>query len=193
MKNEWDEVAPSWDTNEAVLAYAEQAFASLQTVTSLANKRVLDFGCGTGLLTERLAPVASEVVGLDPSPEMLAVLESKDLSGVSTIDCPLSDDMVSVHPLLKPKFDLIVASSSLAFVPNYQQTLTQLAKLLRPGGYLVQWDWLLAEGEAGTGFSEATVCQSLQNAGLVDCQIRQPFAMGDGMAVVMGSAQAPSE
>lgn len=65
----WAEAAPSWDTDPAVLTYAEAALASLRAAVALRpDARVLDFGCGTGVLTERLAPRVREVVADDASP-----------------------------------------------------------------------------------------------------------------------------
>ena len=48
---------------------------------------------------------------------------------------------IEVLPFVQPVFDLIVASSVCAFVPDYQQTLSDLQLLLKEDGVFVQWDW----------------------------------------------------
>ncbi len=85
MPDEWDECAGDWDSDADVMQYAELAFACLKDVVSLSGARVLDFGCGTGRLTAKIAQHAAVVVGLDTSPEMLAVLRGKGLPNVETI------------------------------------------------------------------------------------------------------------
>ena len=55
MSNEWDDVAVGWDDDEAVRSYTAAAHTSLLAVLASADKsldgaKVLDFGCGTGLL-----------------------------------------------------------------------------------------------------------------------------------------------
>ena len=46
-------------------------------VISVNEIRVLDFGCGTGLLTEKIAPLVNEIVAIDSSPKMIEVLRKK--------------------------------------------------------------------------------------------------------------------
>ena len=82
MSDDWDDHAAGWDGDPAARAYAEQAHRSL--VDALAafsmtidGLRVLDFGCGTGLLTERLASSCRAIDAVDTSVAMLAVLDDK--------------------------------------------------------------------------------------------------------------------
>ena len=81
--SEWDEHAAGWDDNEAVRAYADAAHASLVSAVAaagieLAGANVCDFGCGTGLLTERLvAAGCRHVDAVDTSSAMRAVLAAK--------------------------------------------------------------------------------------------------------------------
>lgn len=192
MSESWDEYADGWESNAAVIAYADNAYRALQGTVNPDGCRVMDFGCGTGLLTERLSRRASDVVALDPARKMISMLDSKRLPNVATIASVLDQNLIERNALLAPKFDLIVASSALAFVPDYAETLTLLKQLLAEGGYLVQWDWLKAEGEPGVGFSEQEILSALTAAGFAECATSLPFSMqGDGsrMDVVMGVAR----
>ena len=80
--NEWDEYATGWDINEDVREYANKAFDTFEqnvapALSTPSKSRVLDFGCGTGLLAEKLAGRCGEIVAIDSSPKMIEVLEKK--------------------------------------------------------------------------------------------------------------------
>ncbi|SDJ61975.1 class I SAM-dependent DNA methyltransferase [Microbulbifer yueqingensis] len=188
--NSWDSYAEGWDSNSDVITYSERAFRSLAETLDCKGARILDFGCGTGLLTERLAPLASSIVALDPSGKMLAVLDAKQLGNVTTIQSSLTRELVDQNRQLQEGFDLIVASSALAFVPDYTDTVRLLAKLLNRNGRLVQWDWLKEDSGEDTGFTREDIAAAFRDAGLSDIQVTVPFFMGTGenqLDVVMGT------
>lgn len=192
MSESWDEYAEEWDNNAAVIAYADNAYRALKNNVNPEGCRIFDFGCGTGLLTQRLSDSASSVVSLDPSQKMIAVLESKGLNNVATIASELDQDLVNNNNLLSLKFDLIVASSALAFVPDYLGTLTLLKTLLIQGGHLVQWDWLKQVGDEGVGFSEQQIKTAMTEAGFSECSTSVPFSIksdGSTLDVIMGVGQ----
>ncbi|WP_197409205.1 MULTISPECIES: class I SAM-dependent methyltransferase [Microbulbifer] len=155
--NSWDSYAEGWDSNSDVISYSERAFRSLTETLDYKGARILDFGCGTGLLTERLSPLAGSIVALDPSRKMLAVLDAKQLGNVDTIHSSLTRELIDQNRQLQEGFDLIVASSALAFVPNCRETVGLLAGLLNRGGHLVQWDWLKEGGGEDTGFTREDI------------------------------------
>lgn len=173
----WDDAAATWDDDLAVQAYSRAALRSLREVldergVTLAGSRVLDFGCGTGLLTAALAADAEQVIGLDTSAAMLGVLRQKGLSGVSAVSS-LAEVAGTV--------DLITCSSVCAFVDDYPGTIRRLVERLAPGGLLVQWDWERdPAAEEPYGLLRAEIRAALVGAGLVDVAVdvgfREPFA-----------------
>ncbi len=197
MTDEWGEWADGWDDDPAARAYAAAAFESLGEVLTdggpaLAGARVLDFGCGTGLLTERLVGAGATVVAVDTSPAMLAVLEAKvaerGLTGVATAD--------SVGDEAEP-FDLIVASSVCSFLDDYRATVAELTRRLRPGGVWVQWDWERTDDD-GHGFTVDEIREALVAAGLDGVEVRTAFSVDvvmDGekatMAPLIGVGRRP--
>ncbi|WP_371189007.1 class I SAM-dependent methyltransferase [Thalassotalea maritima] len=192
MSESWDDYADGWDSNEAVILYCHKAYESLLNIVDLDGRKVLDFGCGTGLLTERISDHASAVVAIDPSKKMISVLSDKHLKNVQVINGELTQDLISNDDVLRDGFDVIVASSALAFVSDYQETLNLLKQLLRKGGFLVQWDWLKENDELGIGFSKEQIELALEQAEFSKYTTSIPFSMesSDGsMNVVMGVAE----
>lgn len=177
LTNEWDEYADNWDIDPSVEEYAKNAFKTLQAHLKINNLTVLDFGCGTGTLTQLMSPTVKSIVAIDPSPKMIKYLQQKALNNVTPIADYLSNELINNTPVLKEKFDLIVASSVCSFLPDYQATLNLLKSRLKKGGLFVQWDWLSSDESSDMGLSEQTVKQTLLAAGFVKTTITQPFSM----------------
>ena len=176
MSDSWDDYAVEWDSNEAVISFADKAFNSLNTAVEYERPTVFDYGCGTGLLTERLAPASNRIVALDSSAKMIAVLNNKKLPNVSTLALPLSTEVVITHEL-HLKFDLVVASSVCGFLPDYETTLKVIKSLLSDKGTFVQWDWLASTEDADFGLTTSRVKSALTKAGFQNISITQPFSM----------------
>lgn len=195
--SEWDDFATDWDTDTDVRDYAAKAFASWEAkvapeIARLSDCRVLDFGCGTGLLSERLAGRCGRVIAIDSSPKMIEVLERKiERSGAGNVVASVAtvdDKSIASDPLLAEKFDLVVASSVCSFLPDYEVTLRALASLLVAGGRFVQWDWV-------SDMPEGRIREAFDAAALVERFIGQAFCMESregSAAVVMGVGQKAS-
>jgi predicted TPR repeat methyltransferase len=191
MSEDWDQYAEEWDTNEDVIEYSKKAFESLIEIVNPKGLNVLDFGCGTGLLTEKLSPIANQILALDSSEKMISVLKSKRLNNVVTLAVELSENIIKENDLLNSRFDLIVASSVCAFLPDYEKTLNLLKTLLVPNGHFVQWDWLETERDPGFGFTKNRIESAFIISGL-EALITEPFSLKskDGeIKVIMGVAK----
>lgn len=187
MSESWDDLAAGWDENEAVIAYSEKAFGTLCEVIEIRGAQVLDFGCGTGLLTEQLAPRVTSVTAIDPATKMIQVLEDKGFGNVTTVVGEVDEDFVRDCRQSGKRFDVVVASSALAFVPDYAETIELLTMLLADKGVLVQWDWEKV-GDSSVGFSSTEIEEAYESAGLNVVSITHPFCMGD-MRVIMAVGQ----
>lgn len=185
MTNEWDQYADGWDDDPGARAYAAAAFESLVTVVEdagppLQGSAVLDFGCGTGLLTERLVGAGARVTAVDTSTSMLEVLNAK----ISRTGWTAVQTATSV-PDRPPTFDLIVCSSVCAFLEDYGATAAGLAGRLQPGGLFVQWDWERV-GDEDHGLTRQEIQQTLSGAGLHQVTVATAFSVDFG-----GQAMAP--
>ncbi|MGB0860069.1 MAG: SAM-dependent methyltransferase, partial [Pseudoalteromonas spongiae] len=94
-------------------------------------------------------------------------------------------------PLLTDGFDLIVASSVCAFVPNYQQLLTLFQRLLKQNGTFVQWDWQRNEQD-DFGFTPEMITQGYESANLLVENVTNAFSLTSNnstMQVLKGIAK----
>lgn len=188
MSKEWDEYADGWDSNSEVISYSGKAFDSLSKVVDITGLRVLDFGCGTGLLTERISPLAKEIVALDTSTKMISILNEKKLVNVVALTDELTVSLVNENGVFSSKFDLVVASSVCAFLPSFENTLSLIKSILKPDGTFVQWDWLAEMEDGDSGLSKARVREAYNSTGLKLHFMGEPFTMSGpegGMKVLM--------
>ncbi len=77
-KFDFDKKAASWDENPHRVSLANDIAGAIIDEKILApDMDVLEFGCGTGLLTLKLRPLVRSLTGVDGSKGMLGVLEAK--------------------------------------------------------------------------------------------------------------------
>ncbi len=110
MAHNWDEAAKEWESNPATEQFSQSVFNQLKDLVSLNGARVLDLGCGTGLLSQKISPLAKDIVALDSSEEMIEELDKKQLSNVEPVVDGLTRGLVAQHPAFRGQFDVVVAS-----------------------------------------------------------------------------------
>ena len=131
-------------------------------------------------------------MALDSSKKMVSILNSKNLPNVKTLSESLSEDAINKNTSLQNKFNLIVASSVLGFIPEYESTLILLKSLLVPNGILVQWDWLSPSKDSNFGLSEEKVETAYRETGFEVTSINKPFSLTSSkgtMTVLMAIAK----
>ena len=189
MAQNWDEYAASWEQDEATVVFANNVFEQLNKLTSLEGKHVLDFGCGTGLLSQWMSPLAKDIVSLDSSEAMIEELDKKELANVEPVVDHLTRGLVAQHPAFRNQFDLVVASSVCGYVANLDEVAEIIYSLLDEGGLFVHWDWLVAEDDPEFGLSESEVKSTLTKAGFTDIETVTAFEVATPqgvMPVIMG-------
>ena len=121
--------APEYDGPNTMIDLEEPLIHSI--LDDLPLGTVLDAACGTGRYAAHLAEKGHRVVGVDASPDMLAVarkrLRDVDLHVAGLEALPLPDDSV----------DIVVCGLALAHVPDLLPVMAEFARVLRPGGHLV--------------------------------------------------------
>lgn len=112
----------------------ELEWRCLQKLLSLRpGEKVLDAGCGTGVVSRALAAGGAEVTGIDISPAMLAVAREKS-AGSNIVY--LEGDM-TLLPLPDASFDAVVCFTALEFVAKPEKALEEMWRVLKPGGRLI--------------------------------------------------------
>lgn len=108
--------------------YAPELVDWLAEDARIAGKRVLDLGCGPGFLANALAPKAASVLGLDPSPNMIAAARADAASNVR-FEIGSSEDLGHVDAPVQ----LVTMGRAFHWM-NREQTLTDLDPLLAKDG-----------------------------------------------------------
>src|SRR5215469_15195877 len=106
----------------------------VRLAADLDARRIVDLGCGTGLLTRELAGDGRDVVGVDPSAAMLAVARGQP--GADRVHWVEGDS----HLLGAPEADLVLMTGNVAQVflddLEWAATMRAIHAALRPGGHL---------------------------------------------------------
>ena len=128
----WDpdsEFKPLHDINPLRLDYIERHTGTL------AGKRVVDIGCGGGILAESMALRGAEVLGIDMGEAPLAVARLHQLESGATLDYQHStaEDLAAREP---GGFDVVTCMEMLEHVPDPASTIQACAQLVKPGGWV---------------------------------------------------------
>ena len=128
----WDPGGPSkplHDLNPLRMRYIEQ-------IMPLGGARVLDVGCGGGILSEAMARAGAQVLGIGLAPEVLAVAElhALEAGGSVTYVAVAAEEIARQRAAA---FDLVTCMEMLEHVPDPAATVAALAAAVRPGGHIV--------------------------------------------------------
>lgn len=100
----------------------------LDLLAPRAGERILDLGCGDGMLTERLVAAGAEVVGVDADEAMVAAAKNRGLD-VRVMDGRQLD--------FGPEFDAVFSNAALHWMPPASLVAAGVFRALRPGGRFV--------------------------------------------------------
>lgn len=153
-----------------------------ELLSGIPDARVLDVGAGTGRLSRTLLPhwsVDGLIVNLEPSKAMLALgmqlTQSERMPWIRAFANPL--------PFPADSFDIVVSLEVLEFTPHPRKTLSELVRVLHPGGWLlitnrVGWEapWIL-----GHFFHRDSFSSVLEESGLRDVTV-YPWQMDYDLA-----------
>lgn len=127
----WDpnsEFKPLHDLNPLRLDYIDRKAA-------IAGKRVLDIGCGGGILSEAMATRGAQVTGIDLNEKALKVARLHMLESGVKVDYQLSaaETFAAQHPA---EYDVITCLEMLEHVPDPASVVSAAALLVKPGGWV---------------------------------------------------------
>ena len=126
----WDptsEFRPLHEINPLRLAHIERIAGGL------AGKRIVDVGCGGGILAEAMAAKGAQVTGIDLADKPLKVAMLHQMESGSAVDYRL----ISAEALADEQpgaYDIVTCMEMLEHVPDPPSTVRACARLARPGG-----------------------------------------------------------
>jgi len=134
----WDPQGPSkplHDLNPLRLEYVDRV-VSLAGKGAPTSARVLDVGCGGGILAEAMARAGGRVLGIDLSQACLDVAHLHAVESRVELDyrAVSAEDLAREHPA---EFDAVTCMELLEHVPDPEAMLASLAALVRPGGDVI--------------------------------------------------------
>ncbi len=99
----------------------------------LKGQRVLDVGCGAGILSEALALKGAHITGIDLGENLIQVAKTHAEASNLQIDyqCRAVDAFAAEHPL---QFDVVACLEMLEHVDDFEAILNAIAAVLKPGG-----------------------------------------------------------
>ena len=138
----WDpkgKMAPLHKINPLRLGYIRDAACrkferNVRSLNCLSGLRVLDIGCGAGLLCEPLSRLGAQVIGIDPSASNIAAAKLHADKGHLSIDyrCTTVEE---VDP--RERFDIVLAMEVVEHVADIGLFLSRCAAMLKPNGLMV--------------------------------------------------------
>jgi len=174
-KRDFDKEALSWDSPARVTLAADVSRAISEHIQLKPDMDILDFGCGTGLVTFPLSSLVHSITGVDTSQGMLEVLKekvrSKKIDNIKAVYLDFAQgDTVS------GRYHMIISSMTLHHVKDIKDLLKQFHRVLIPGGYIAIAD---LDEEGGRfhdnndgvfhfGFNRDKLCRLLLEAGFTD-------------------------
>jgi trans-aconitate methyltransferase len=126
MANQWN--AGEYDAKHAFVY--EKAKVLVDLLKPVHGERVLDLGCGTGVLTAEIASRGAEIYGIDRSIEMIQQAKSK----FPTLRFDVAD---ATELKFDSEFDAVFSNAVLHWIPEAEKVAAGIARALKPGGRFV--------------------------------------------------------
>ena len=174
----FDSRAATWDDDPAKVARAAAIARSIKETVPLGRSmRLLEYGAGTGLVTQALRDDLGPVTLADTSTGMRDVMAKKIDSG-ALVDARIWDLDLAVQPVPDDRFDVIVTVMTLHHIANIGTVLAAFAELLADGGYLCVVDLDEEDGsfhgegfDGHRGFSRSQLVEDLADSGFTEVHV----------------------
>lgn len=137
LLREYTSLAPTYDQRWSAYLGASMRM-TLDKISALPAKRVLDVACGTGWLLELLAEKSDvpELVGIDRVPAMLDVAKQRLGNRASFVEGEAAQ-----LPFDDADFQLVISTNALHYFPDVNAALREIRRVISSDGSLVITDW----------------------------------------------------
>ena len=141
----WNQLARSYDRN-VMGTYSDAYRLTHQAILEdlNPNDRILEVGCGTGIVSLAIAPHAGEVIGVDLSPRMIQQAEKKS-NEAALQNLHFQEADAYELPFEDESFDVVLLTNLLHVVAEPETVIKEAHRVLREGGTLAAVTDCLAE------------------------------------------------
>jgi len=157
QRQDWNRVAGGWEKWDRFFE-AQMAFLNHRLVADArlrSGMQVLDLGSGTGypaLLGAQTVGPSGRMIGMDLAEEMLAVARRKATAlGLEHVTFRTGD--ATSLPFEANSFDAVTSRFCLMFLPEIPKAAAEIARVLRPGGWVAAAVWSAPEKNPSIGLS----------------------------------------
>ncbi len=176
MKRDFDKAAVSWDDEPRRVKLAgDLAGAIMREVKLTRDMDLLDFGCGTGLISLHLQPHVRSLLGVDTSAGMLEIFQGKIKErGITNVSAVLLDPAKETR--IEGSFHLVVSGMTMHHIADVGSLFKEFYRILLPGGRVSIADLDTEDGSFHSdktgvmhfGFDRPQVASMLASAGFVE-------------------------
>ena len=166
QRQDWNRVAPGWEKWDAFFE-SQMAFLNHRLVADARLRpglRVLDLGSGTGypaLLAAQTVAPGGHVTGLDLAADMLAAAERKAKKlGLTHVTFRTGD--ATTLPFETASFDAVTSRFCLMFLPEILKAAAEIARVLKPGGWVAAAVWSAPEKNPSLGVAMNAIRQVIE-------------------------------
>ncbi len=134
----WQAIADDWVAHADANDYRNHFLLplTLRLLGDVTGRRILDLGCGEGGYSRELARRGAHVVGVDGSARLIEVARKRALAEQFDINY-ICANANALHAIAPSSFDLVLAAMSLMDVEDYPGSVTEMHRVLKPGGELL--------------------------------------------------------
>jgi ubiquinone/menaquinone biosynthesis C-methylase UbiE len=153
IRQEWTALVPFWRKSSTLIAsfWKAQTEALIEAVGARPGLQILDLACGTG---EPALPLARAVgpsgrsTATDLVPEMVTACEENAREqGLTNVTCQQAD--AQSLPFPDQCFDVVTCRFGIMYVPDAARALSEIRRVLKPGGRAVFTVWATPDPETG--------------------------------------------
>lgn len=127
LADNFGELLSNYDTDRRLETLVDDFFPP----EKLAGAKVLDVGCGLGMFSERLQKRGAIVTATDIGERLLEMTKAR-----VGCECVQADALDLVGTFGENRYDCVVSSECIEHTPDPKQAIRQMAKVLKPGGWL---------------------------------------------------------
>lgn len=132
----WNDLAERYVSGSGQVLAGAVAAATLELLQLSPGLRVLDLGCGPGTFARHIAEFGCEVTGIDSSPALLTAAREAERAQIRDIEY-IEAGATDPRLLHARSYDRVLASMSIADIDDLEATLANVARLLKPGIFVL--------------------------------------------------------